>query len=257
MLDTLRKRLRSEKGFTLIELLVVMIILAILTAIAIPSLPELQGPREQERGRRPTSARSIPSIESYFADNGTYAGMTVAGLQASYDQAINPRCILGDSTAAASNYCVQATVARHRPPRRPARRPRSSSARLPVSTTGIGTTERARETAPSRRLGRRHHPIQGSPRSDRTPIVAGQPSITPRKEPMHDHVAEAAEEREGLHPDRAPRRHDHPRDPDRDRDPVLPQLPGPREQERRRRRRALDRSRRSRRTSPTTARTTA
>src|SRR5712691_9886178 len=37
MLDTLRKRLRSEKGFTLIELLVVMIILAILTAIAIPS----------------------------------------------------------------------------------------------------------------------------------------------------------------------------------------------------------------------------
>ncbi len=37
MLDKLRKRLRSEKGFTLIELLVVMIILAILTAIAIPS----------------------------------------------------------------------------------------------------------------------------------------------------------------------------------------------------------------------------
>jgi prepilin-type N-terminal cleavage/methylation domain-containing protein len=37
MLNTLRKRLRSEKGFTLIELLVVMIFLAILTAIAIPS----------------------------------------------------------------------------------------------------------------------------------------------------------------------------------------------------------------------------
>ena len=32
MLDTLRKRLRSEKGFTLIELLVVMIIMAILVA---------------------------------------------------------------------------------------------------------------------------------------------------------------------------------------------------------------------------------
>ena len=37
MLGKLQKRLRSEKGFTLIELLVVMIILAILTAIAIPS----------------------------------------------------------------------------------------------------------------------------------------------------------------------------------------------------------------------------
>ena len=53
---------------------------------------------------------------------------------------------------------------------------------------------------------------------------------------MLDNVAQASEEREGLHPDRAPRRDDHPRDPHRDRDPLLPQLPGSREQERGRRR---------------------
>ena len=85
MLDKLRKRLRSEKGFTLIELLVVMIILAILTAIA------------------------IPSVEAFFADNGFYTGMTAASLAASYDQSINPSIITVVS-AGASTYCVKATA---------------------------------------------------------------------------------------------------------------------------------------------------
>src|SRR5215510_131801 len=89
MLATLRKRLRNdEKGFTLIELLVVMIILAILTAIAIPSYLSFKD--RANRAAAGADVRSIiPSIEAYFSDNGTYSGMTVAILQASYDQAIN------------------------------------------------------------------------------------------------------------------------------------------------------------------------
>ena len=71
MLDKLRKRLRSEKGFTLIELLVVMIILAILTAIAIPSYlsfrdrannsaagADVRSPSRRSRRTSPTTART-------------------------------------------------------------------------------------------------------------------------------------------------------------------------------------------------------
>ena len=51
---------------------------------------------------------AIPSVEAWFADNGTYDGMTAATLQASYDQSIDPSIILV-KTAAGTTYCVQAT----------------------------------------------------------------------------------------------------------------------------------------------------
>ena len=78
MLDKLRKRLRSEKGFTLIELLVVMIILAILTAIAIPSYLSFRD-RANKSAAGADLRAVIPSVEACFSDNGTYAGMTIAG----------------------------------------------------------------------------------------------------------------------------------------------------------------------------------
>jgi type IV pilus assembly protein PilA len=107
MLDTLRKRLRSEKGFTLIELLVVMIILAILMAVAIPSYLSFRD-RANKSAAGADLRAAIPSVEAWFSDHGTYAGMTVASLQASYDQSINPSIItLG--TLGATTYCVQAT----------------------------------------------------------------------------------------------------------------------------------------------------
>ena len=109
MLDKLRKRLRSEKGFTLIELLVVMIILAILTAIAIPSYLSFRD-RANNSAAGANLRSAIPSVEAYFSDTGAYTGMTAAGLKASYDQSINPSVILV-KTAGATTYCVQSTSA--------------------------------------------------------------------------------------------------------------------------------------------------
>ena len=108
MLDTPRKRLRSEKGFTLIELLVVMIILAILTAIAIPSYLSFKD--RANKSAAGADVRSIiPSVESYFSDTGSYTGMTVAGLKASYDQAINLSTYPTLNNLSDSTYCIEAS----------------------------------------------------------------------------------------------------------------------------------------------------
>ena len=106
MISTLQKRLRrEEKGFTLIELLVVVIILGILTAIAIPSYLSFRG-RAEDSANKANVRSIIPSLESYYADNNSYSGMTLAGLQTTYDQALDlSKYAL---TASDTTYCVQA-----------------------------------------------------------------------------------------------------------------------------------------------------
>src|SRR5947199_7667625 len=96
MISTLRKRLRNEeKGFTLIELLVVVVILGILTAIAVPSYLSFQG-RSKDAAAKADLRVLLPSVESFYADNGTYVGMTFgdpatdANSLLKYDQSIKP-----------------------------------------------------------------------------------------------------------------------------------------------------------------------
>ena len=110
MLDKLRKRLRSEKGFTLIELLVVMIILAILTAIAIPSYLSFRD-RANQSAAGADLRTAIPSVEAYFSDNGSYDGMTAGYLRTTYDLSIDTN-VISVVTAAGTGYCVEATAPR-------------------------------------------------------------------------------------------------------------------------------------------------
>ena len=110
MFETLlRRRLKGdEKGFTLIELLVVIIILGILVAIAVPSYLSFKGKANTSAAASDLRAL-VPSIEAYYSDQGTYAGMTPTVLHTTYDQSINT-ALYSLTSLTASSYCAKATV---------------------------------------------------------------------------------------------------------------------------------------------------
>jgi prepilin-type N-terminal cleavage/methylation domain-containing protein len=100
------RRMRDEHGFTLVEVLTVMIVMGILLASAIGFQV---GARERagDATARANIRTAVPAIEAYRADVGSYAGMTLATLQASYSPGIQGIAVV---SAGAATYCVSAAV---------------------------------------------------------------------------------------------------------------------------------------------------
>lgn len=102
--NKLRTRLGSEEaGFTLIEVLIVLVVVGILLAIAVPSYLGFKD--RAKRGAAEANVRAaVPAVEAYFADHGSYTGMTGASLVA-IDSGVKATV----ASAGASTYCISST----------------------------------------------------------------------------------------------------------------------------------------------------
>lgn len=79
-MSRLVSKVGEQEGFTLVELLVVLLILAILSAIAIPSFFS-QREKARDADARAGLAVSRTAMETYSTDNdGSYDGATAAAL---------------------------------------------------------------------------------------------------------------------------------------------------------------------------------
>ena len=111
MFKRIRTRLdgNTEQGFTLIELLVVIIIIGILLAIAVPSYLGFRD-RAANNAMKANLRAALPAAEAFYADNGTYTGMTKAALVA-IDSGVSDSLTV--ASAGASSYCLADTDGSH------------------------------------------------------------------------------------------------------------------------------------------------
>jgi ABC-type glycerol-3-phosphate transport system substrate-binding protein len=76
-------------------------------AVAPTTTVEIRHPVRDARQAKANLRNAIPAIEAYYVDNQTYVGVTLAGIQASYDAGIEN---ITFGTLIATSYCVQSIV---------------------------------------------------------------------------------------------------------------------------------------------------
>ncbi|MEO8806009.1 MAG: type IV pilin protein [Burkholderiaceae bacterium] len=99
--------MRRNKGFTLIELMIVVAIIAILSAIAIPSYSDYVR-RSKITDAVATLAGMRVKMEQYFQDNRTYVGACTAGTVATLPPA-SAYFTFDCGTPTAATYTITAT----------------------------------------------------------------------------------------------------------------------------------------------------
>jgi type IV pilus assembly protein PilA len=111
---SVRQRLANDEGFTLIELLVVLIIIGILLSIAVPSYLGFRD-KAQKTAAASDVRESIPAVEAFYSDNGTYAGIDTSGAASAalkgYDSGLSANLKLFGS---ASGYCISEANGTHK-----------------------------------------------------------------------------------------------------------------------------------------------